>query len=622
MHRIFAFLAILGLAGIAGAEPGLPDRTSFEAFIDGVMAGHEAAYPYAGAVVAVVANGEVYFTKGYGAADHETGAAVDPERTLFRIGSVSKLFTWTALMQQFEQGRVQLDQDVNAYLSGIEIPDTFEAPITLNHLMNHTAGFEDRFLWLFSRTPTDQRLAEILADQLPARVRPPGLVTAYSNHGTALAALALEGATGVSWADYVEAHILQPLGMKHTTVRQPIPESLAADMSKGYANRNGLLVEQGFEFVPLAPAGSVSATATDMARFMIAHLQYGEFDGQRILTEATAERMQLQSFQNAPGLNGLAHGFMEMDRNGHRVIGHGGDTFWFHTVWAILPEHGVGFFAAYNTDAGAEARTKLFEAFMDRYFPRTGPRPVPELRPGELDRFEGVYRANRMAHSTLEKMAALAGGVRVEATDDGALVVRAQETLRMGEIEPLVFREFDGPRTVRFQESGGGKIDALFMNEIPVFGFNRTPWNERPELHALLLVLTVPLLMSGVVVWPFSFWRRRKDEPAFSQDHLPGAAKWTAGLASLAFVLFAVGFASVMTGPEEIVYGLPPMMPALLVLPLIGTALTYVAVLFAFLFCVRRIATLQARIHYVAVAIACAITVWQLHTWNLLGFRY
>lgn len=630
MHSpIFKHLTLLtALAGVvfaAGAE-GLPEPAELEAFMDGLMAGHQDAFPYAGAVVAVVADGKIYFTKGYGFADVATRTPVDPEQTLFRIGSVSKLFGWTAIMQLVEQGTLDLDVDINTYLTGVTVPKTFEEPVTVGHLMNHTAGFEDRILGLFSKSSTGNRsLAELLNEQLPTRVRPPGLVTSYSNHGTALAALALEEVSGKSWLDFVSAHILASLRMQHTSVVQPLPEHFQPYMSKGYSNRNGIFREQSFEFVPLAPAGSVSATAHDMARFMIAHLQLGELDGTRIFTADTARKMQTRSFQNAPGINGVAHGFWEMDRNGHRVLGHGGDTFWFHTLWAILPDSGVGIYASYNTDTGAAARSLLFEAFMDQYFPPTTPPPVLAFDVSaavELKRFEGHYRSNRMPYTTLGKIAALTSDIQVQVDEDGGLLLIGEDTHRLGEVEPLIFQDIDGHTRVRFLESEDGEITKLFMDDIPVFAFDRTPASESPALHELLLVTALPLLLSGILLWPAAAFRRRNDEPVFSQQHLPGAAVWTAWVASVALVVFVVGFAVSLADPVQIVYGVPRLLRTLLVLPLVGTALTYVAVLFGMLMCVKRIGSLAARLHYVAVVTACAALVWQLHTWNLLGFQY
>jgi hypothetical protein len=262
---------------------------------------------------------------------------------------------------------------------------------------------------------------------------------------------------------------------------------------------------------------------------------------------------------------------------------------------------------------------------VDRFFPQENPGPEPKIDPNAVDslrRFEGHYRSNRMAETTFEKIGALMGGATVRVDGDGALVFEAGEAMRMGEIEPLLFQEIGGSRRVRFFESEDGEITKMFRDDIPIFAYDRTPKTELLGLHLTLLAIALPILLSGAIAWPFGAFRRRKEEPAFSQEHLPGAAKWTAWAASVALLAFVIGFFFTMADPVQIVYGLPPQLPVLLCLPLIGTALTYVAVLFGLLFCVRRIASFWARMHYLAVVAACAVVVWQLHTWNLLGFRY
>ena len=129
-------------------EQGPTDPAELEAFLDELLAKDMEEYHIAGAAVSVVKDGKLFFAKGYGYADLEKGIPVDPEQTIFRIGSIGKMFTWTAVMQLVEQGKLDLDADVNTYLD-FRIPDTYPQPITLKHLMTHTSGFEDR--WLESR---------------------------------------------------------------------------------------------------------------------------------------------------------------------------------------------------------------------------------------------------------------------------------------------------------------------------------------------------------------------------------------------------------------------------------------------------------------------------------------
>src|SRR5262249_32882019 len=146
-----------------------------ESFIDGFMALQLREAPAAGATVAVVKDGQLFFAKGYGYADIDKRVPVDPEKTLFRPGSISKTFTWTAVMQLVEQGKLNLDRDVNTYLREFKLPATFPAPVTLRNLMTHTAGFEDGAVgYLFKSSPSELvPIDQFLRAHVPTRVRPP-----------------------------------------------------------------------------------------------------------------------------------------------------------------------------------------------------------------------------------------------------------------------------------------------------------------------------------------------------------------------------------------------------------------------------------------------------------------
>jgi len=298
----------------------------------------------AGATISVVVEDKPFCARGYGYADVAAKKPVSAEATMFRIGSVSKLFTWTAVMQLAEQGKLDLDADVNKYLTDFKVPETYSKPITLKHLMSHTPGFEDHFIGLFAHSPDKMApLGEILAHDLPARVRAPGQLASYSNHGTALAGYIVSQVAGVPWEDYIEKNILEPLQMHHTSVRQPPEDKLPADMSKGYKFTHGKFQEEGFEYVPAAPAGSMASSAGDMAKFMIAHLQNGRYDSARILKEESARQMRETLFTHDNRLQGMAYGFMRATYNGEHIVHHGGDTFWFHSFFVMLPDRGAGF---------------------------------------------------------------------------------------------------------------------------------------------------------------------------------------------------------------------------------------------------------------------------------------
>ena len=309
----------------------------FEAYLDGLMAAQFRDYRLAGATFALVRDGRLALSKGYGVASLENGEPVDPARTLFRPGSVSKLFTWTAVMQLAEQGRLDLQAPVSRYVDQFEIPEAFGVPMTMIHILTHTPGLEDGAAgFLFAASETDLvGLAESLAAHIPAQVRPPGTYASYSNWAVALAGLVVANISGMAFEDYVAVNILAPLGMSFATFEEPLPARLAPYMAQGYITEYGGVEPMGFEFISdFGPAGALSASAEDMARFIIAHVSGGATAEGRILSPETTARMHTRLFVHDDRVAGMAYGFYEILRNGKRFVGHAGDTIAFHSeLW-------------------------------------------------------------------------------------------------------------------------------------------------------------------------------------------------------------------------------------------------------------------------------------------------
>ena len=324
----------------ASATGATLTATDVNAWLDGYLPYALKTGDIAGAVVAVVKDGEVLTARGYGYADVAARKPVDPKLTLFRPGSVSKLFTWTAVMQQVEQGKIDLDADVNKYLD-FRIPPREGQPITMRNLMQHTAGFEEQAKGIISEDPKAPGFETLLKAWTPVRVFAPGTTPAYSNYGASLAGYIVQRVSGEPFDSYLEKHIFEPLEMKHSSFRQPLPPELAPLMSKGYRVASG---EPGaFEIVGPAPAGALSSPGEDMANFMIVHLQGGEFRGKRILSAATAEMTHNTPLTMLPPLNRMELGFFETNINGHEVIGHLGDTEYFHTSHNLFMKENAAF---------------------------------------------------------------------------------------------------------------------------------------------------------------------------------------------------------------------------------------------------------------------------------------
>jgi CubicO group peptidase (beta-lactamase class C family) len=603
-----------------GTVRGLRDRAELAAFLDGVMAANLRDVHVAGATVAVVKDGALFFAKGYGYADVARRAPVDAERTLFRIGSTSKLFTWTAVMQLVEQGKLDLDADVNRYLD-FAIPATYPQPITLRHVMTHTPGFEEDGRDLFTEDSAKMiPLGRWLATHVPGRVRPPGTYASYSNYATALAGYIVERVSNMPFDDYVERHILEPLGMSQTTTRQPLPDRFRPDMSTGYQWGAGRFAGKPFEIVNgAAPAGSMSASATDMAKFMIAHLNNGVLGGQRILAESTAVRMHARAFGHDPRLPGFALGFYEKSSHGLRIIGHGGDTRWFHTDLALLPDQGIGVLVSYNTNTGGELSFGPFlTEFLDHYYPTPAPAAIAG-DPRDAQRVAGQYEFNRRSYTTFQKAFGLAGAIRVSAADSGRLLLHSPlGDRRLVPAGPLLYREELGDNLVSFKADGAGRITHGFLGLAPMMAMERVPWWSAPPLHWVLLGLGVVVFL-GTMVAALRRSIRRRLGHARPEDVLPGRWMLVAlGLLNVAFLLTAAAVLGTSGGLlENPLTGLK----VALALPVLGALLAVGGAVMAVQHWRTGVGTTGARLRYSAVVLTALLFAWSLGHWNLLGWR-
>ncbi len=629
-NRFLRPVCLAAIAGLLLLQPlvraettpaSLEDRAALEAWADGAMNSLLQAHHCAGGVVAIVRNGEVLLAKGYGYSDIANRKPVDPATTLFRIGSVSKLFVWTSVMQMIEQGRLDLNADVNTYLKDVRVPNRYGKPITMKDLLTHTPGFEDQVLGLFSHDPASMRpLGEILKDEMPARVREPGKFASYSNHGTGLAMHVVEQITGESWEQYVQTHIVDRLGLKHTVLAQPLPEAFAGDMSKGYQFGAEVYTEKEFELVPLGPVGGISTTALDMAAFMQMFLNFGEYNGARILEEATARTMQSPLHTMAPGNNPQAYGMMDMSVPGVRIVGHGGDTLWFHTQFALLPEHNIGVFASFNTNTGPSVRDTFTNEFLKRYFvPNDPAKPVaPEGFEDRSARYTGSYRANRFSHRSFAKMAIALQPINVTSDGKGALKISIFGNKRWIEVAPNTFQEEDGRERIIFIEDANGAITHFVPAELGILAFERNGVLDLPILHLAAFAGTLLVCIFSLLCWPLAKFLRWKHDVITSRgDLIPWPVRaigWVACAITLGFV---VALIASLGDPMDVVFGLPKSFPVLLSLPLVIAAFALLMVGLSALVWTRGQGSIFARLAYTLVTLMLCVFVFQTIYWNL-----
>jgi CubicO group peptidase (beta-lactamase class C family) len=514
--------ALLALPSFAqSVAPATPQLTQQDvaSWADGFMPYALKSGDIAGAVVVVVKDGAVLFEKGYGYSDIAARRPVDPDRTLFRVGSTSKLFTWTAVMQLVEQGKIELDADVNRYLD-FKIPPRDGKPVTMRNIMTHTAGFEETLKSLIETDPSRLlTLQAIVKRWTPERIFPAGSTPAYSNYAAALAGYIVARVSGESFEDYIDRHIFAPLGMEHSSFQQPLPKALQAAMSKGYALASQ--PEKPYELIAVAPAGSLATTGSDIARFMIAHLQNGTYGANRILKADTAQEMHTTALTMIPPLDRMLLGFYEDNYNGHRVIAHGGDTQWFHSDLNLFIDNGVGLFISVNSlgkDGAAQGvRESLFREFTDRYFP--GPTATGEVASqvaAEHARLmSGRYEMSRRSQSSFFSFLNLAGQDKVSANGDGTLDVSfmhglAGEPLKWKEIEPFVWREVGG-KTLLAAKIENGRVARFSVDGLsPIAVLEPVPWWRSAAWLLPLLLISAAALASTALLWPVAALVRRR----------------------------------------------------------------------------------------------------------------
>ncbi|MBW7883920.1 MAG: alpha/beta fold hydrolase [Caldilineaceae bacterium] len=608
------------------ASADVTSATDVQAFLDELLPRQLRTHQIAGAAVAVVVDGQLLAAKGYGYADLGTREPVDADRTLFRTDSTGKLFVWTAVMQLVEAGKVDLDADVNRYLD-FQIPGTFAQPITLRHLLSHSAGFEDQG-YLFARRSED--LVEpglFLARDIPARIWPPGHVSGYSNYGTALAGYIVERVAGMPFEQYVEEHIFAPLSMECSTFRQPVPAALNTDLTRNYRYTGGQFREIPFQYLQVPATGEGHMSVTDMAQFMVAHLTDGD---SAILRAETLQQMHSRLFAHQPQVNGFAYGFAETTTNGQRVLRHeGNNPGMSSTALFLLPEHKVGVYVAYNSNGGFGPGEELRRAFLNHFYPATAAPPTPgPLTDEQRAQISGSYRSTRMFHTTFGKIVRLLGGnfadVVVQANADGTFTTHGigATPRQWVAVEPLVLRPADGALDaegdLRFSTGAQGQISMLFVENNPYRAFEKVPWYETVSFHTLLagiwLALFLLVIAAAAVTWPI---RSRWPAMGFMAANPLAWRLLVAGC--VAGLLFVVGL--LLVTENALLYGVTPGLVAVLALPVAALLLAGASLITTAAGWSSSQWSPVTLTFYAVSLIAMAGFAWWLHYWNLLGWR-
>jgi CubicO group peptidase (beta-lactamase class C family) len=621
-------------APISSAEAAHPlERADLEPWLDGFIPYAIERGDVAGAVVAVVKNGELLLAKGYGFADVKKGRRVDAERTMFRPGSISKLFTWTAVMQLVEQGKLDLDKDVNEYLD-FKIPARSDGPITLRNIMTHTPGFEEQIKSLIISDVKQLVPLKVYAERAtPVRIFKSGTTPAYSNYATALAGYIVERVSGMPFDDYIDTHLFKPLEMSHATFRQPLPKAFEADMSNGYAL--GSQPAKPYEIVIAAPAGSLAASGIDMALFMIAHLEGGEYHGARILSADTLKTMHETPTDMIPPLNRMMLGFYEQNYNGHRIISHGGDTVYMHSYLHLLLDDHVGLFVSLNSQgregAAGAIRSALFDDFLNRYFPGTPDTRSVDAKTAAAHAklMAGYYESSRRAETSFASITNFASPFKIGVNKDGELTIssfkgRNGAPRSYREVTPFVWRDVNSGWRLAAKVVDG-RVQRVSIDEIsPFMVFEPSPWWRTASWMLPAVAVAFAALSLTTLLWPVAAIARRRhhfkldlagrDERGRVISRIAAASVTVVSLAWLALFVF-VSAKNDRLGP-----GLDPWLFLMHLLSIVGYVGGALALVWAAAVAWTGKRRWPGKIWTSILAISAVVLLWMAWVYHLTSF--
>jgi CubicO group peptidase (beta-lactamase class C family) len=589
------------------------------------------------AVIALVTRDDIHLLEGYGYADMEHNIPVHPERHLFRVGSVAKLFTWAAVMQLYEQGMVDLDKDINTYLDidlnfKIKYKTEEPEPITLNHLLSHTAGFENILenLFLFAPLPP---LHDYLLQRLPARIFPPGEVIAYSNYGSTLAGYIVEQISGMSFEEYVEIHIFEPLGMQNSSFRQPLPDELEAWMVNAYRWVDGEFLPGKFEHMP-SPAGGISTSALDMALFMKANLNQGLNSFGSFMQPETLSKMHSTLFKYHPLTGGMAHGFMEFTINGQRVLLHGGSSSIFDAGLYLFPDIETGLLIAYS---GGDylGHNKILHDFLDEFFPvedEAESTDIPALFEPELREIKGEFHSSLRSVSGEYKMLNLVFGsmhVRKKSDNDLGVWVFGQYYV-FREIAPGIYKNTEPTHTYPFgpmnyivaAKAPDGKL--MLTSDGPVT-FIKVSWYEGLRFVGFILIPALILAIGSLLFFFGRFVYRKVRKPDIPQVNTRTTQYRYVIVHAATFLLFVI--LMVINSAPDPVHSYPPSFfgersvidIVLDILPFVIAILGIVILVIAVNGWRKKQWNIPVRIYYSIYAVWSVGIIWFFYYYNWFG---
>lgn len=602
------------------------DESDIKAWIDAQFEEGMDSFNIPGATFILMQGDSILHMKGYGIADIENNTPVNGELSIFGIASISKTFVGIAIMQLLEEGKLQLDQDINKYLKTFQIKYKFGNPVTIKQLLTHTAGFDERNIGRTVRRQDEViPLAQYLQKRMPPQIRPADEALTYSNHSYALLGLIVEEVSDLPFEEYIRQKILNPLGMNSSDFMfQP---KLKENYVTSYLQKDSLLIPYKRDFNLIYPAGSMNSTASDMGTYISMYLNKGTYKGVQILDSTTVKQMHETAFKHYEETDrGWLLGFYEDRWKGLKIVEHGGDIQGFASELMLIPEKNIGLFLSINASSFPDSKTRLFiSSFVDKLWEKLMPEMLVESdtlinTPAvgsvtePITKFTGTYRFTRYAQTTIDKLAVFIGfapEVKITANGDSLEIVAWNDKLIP--ISDLIFYSMKYKKHMAFGKNAQDNISYFFSG---TKSFHKLKWYEPVGFQiywigSIVLILLISIMVSIV----------RKFFMPHKKSHLIRKINFTIAFLIIIF-LGLIAYVLIKTDPQEFSYGMPLLIKITLVLPLLFIPLTfYSGWLLTKVWQFKKLSTYESIYQSIIVVAAFTFIPW-LYYWNLIGFNF
>ncbi|WP_422858856.1 serine hydrolase domain-containing protein [Flagellimonas sp. S174] len=459
--KIYLSILLALITTIAFSQKKEYDISFLESKLDSLILNTMESEHIPGASFIIVKDGKTLLKKGYGYATLGKNAkSVNPDSTIFRIGSITKTFTATALLQLKDKNLIDIHQDVNLYLKSVKVPAKDNEPITASHLLTHSAGFDELKGRRVFKQAQHMPLEAFLDGKL-IRLRKPGIVSAYSTFGIALAGLLVEDISGLTLEDYMKKNIWEPLGMSLTSIE--LPKNRDNNLSIGYEYENGINVPQPWEWYHTYPASSINSTTADMGKYLQMHLNLGKLNEVKILNTETALSMQTQQLSVNPAVHGFANGFYEKNQFGLKAYNHGGDMLGYSSFITLVPEINLGIFVVHHHE-NTNLRGKVVSQVLDHFGNKADVDSNPKRMNSDISKFTGNYKWMSFCYICPDSDQQPI--YELTANDDNTLSGFGR---KFYQVETLLFKSYDGKRIMGFLQNGNGEIKYMSLGNVNAF---------------------------------------------------------------------------------------------------------------------------------------------------------